>query len=126
MSDRTQQTKANGILSNTVDIDCGVPQGSILGPLLFLVYINDVQKLCENVKISLFADDTVMYTSSPSEQLAVEQMQKGIDTFVHWCDKYKLTVNIDKTKYMGFGNVKCFKNINLNIKGNSLKRVSST
>ena len=102
-------------MSQTASIDCGVPQGSILGPLLFLIYIDDVQKICKNVsfRISLFADDTVVYTSSPSESNALQHMQTGIDNFVNWCDKNKLTVNIEKTKYMGFGNVKCFKKMTL-------------
>ena len=125
LSQRKQQTKANGVISETEMVNCGVPQGSILGPLLFLVYINDVQKVCENVKICLFADDTVIYASNPNENVAVQNMQNGIDSFVAWCDKNRLTINIDKTKYMGFGKTKCFKNIILNVKGVNLKRVSS-
>ena len=123
LSDRTQLTFVNGVSSNRVEINCGVPQGSILGPLLFLVYINDIEKICDHSKILLFADDTVLYTSNRDDVVAMKNMQIDVDNLVAWCRKNKLTVNTDKTKFMGFGNKKSFKNAKLFIGTSPLKKV---
>ena len=63
LSERSQKTFANGNVSKPLRVKCGVPQGSVLGPLFFLVYINDMSTAVNNVKISLYADDTVLYVS---------------------------------------------------------------
>ena len=123
LSSRQQCTLANGIMSEPADIECGVPQGSILGPLLFLVYINDVDNICKNIKIMLFADDTVMYTSHGNDDTAVQLLQEDVNRFAGWCKRNKLTLNIDKTKFLGFGLKKCFKNAQIQINGSRISRV---
>ena len=123
LSDRTQLTMVNSVLSEKVSINCGVPQGSILGPLLFLVYINDIEKTCVHSKILVFADDTVIYTSNRDDAMAMKNMQTDINNLVAWCRKNKLTVNTDKTKFMGFGNKKSFKDAKLYIGSAPLKKV---
>ena len=60
LSDRKQCTYANNKLSNEEIITCGVPQGSVCGPLLFLLYINDISKVLSNCKVSLYADETAL------------------------------------------------------------------
>ena len=60
LSDRTQYVEIGGTKSNSQQIRCGVPQGSILGPLLYLIYVNDIHKSC-NCNILSFADDTTLY-----------------------------------------------------------------
>ena len=60
LSDRKQKTFANGLTSDEGDVLCGVPQGSILGPTLFLVYINDLRNVIRNSKTYLYTDDTVV------------------------------------------------------------------
>ena len=62
LTDRKQCTIANNIVSNQESIVCGVPQGSVLGPLLFLLYINDISSVINNSKISMYPDDTDLYT----------------------------------------------------------------
>ena len=62
---RTQCTVANDITSDPLPITCGVPQGSILGPLLFLCYINDLSSTIKTAKHNLYADDTAVHQSGP-------------------------------------------------------------
>lgn len=62
LTGRTQRTKVNGILSNTISNELGVPQGSIIGALVFILYINEMPNIVRNSFINLFADDTLMYT----------------------------------------------------------------
>ena len=65
LSGRQQYVTYNGFLLSTKCIKCGVPQGSILGPLLFLVYINDLQRVCKSSTPILFADDTNLFNKNP-------------------------------------------------------------
>ena len=98
----SQTTFVNGMSSEVLGVDYGVPQGSILGPLLFLAYIHDVQYNAKNIKILLYADDTVLYASSENPETALVNLQKGVDDFVNWCIKNKLSLNVEKTKTMFF------------------------
>ena len=61
LSNRKQCTVANNIVSSYRNITYGVPQGSVLGPLLFLIYVNNLSNIIKNSKISMYADDTVIY-----------------------------------------------------------------
>jgi hypothetical protein len=64
LNNRSQKVKANNILSDVQTISAGVPQGSILGPLLFIIFINDVFQFCShNIEIYLYADDTALIFS---------------------------------------------------------------
>ena len=54
--------------SESIQVTCGVPQGPVLGPLLFIIYINDLEKSLEGIKFQLYADDTVIYTTSTSRK----------------------------------------------------------
>ena len=72
LSGRKQCTQANGIISSYHDIVCGVPQGSILGPLLFIIYMNDMQNVCEKSKYLLYADDTVIFNTKEITQATSE------------------------------------------------------
>ena len=66
LTSRAQKLKVNDIISEARNTTCGVPQGSLLGPLLFLMYINDLYKACHDAKILLFADDTVLLYPAPT------------------------------------------------------------
>ena len=66
LSGRVQATKVNGQVSDERVMSCGVPQGSILGPLLFIIYINDLKCYLNECKVSLYADDTALFAALSS------------------------------------------------------------
>ena len=83
---------------------CGVPQGSVIGPTLFLIYVNDIVNLNLQSKSLLFADDTVIYYSGKDKEQVKTQILKDLDILTQWCYYNKLSVNVSKTKCMVFGN----------------------
>jgi hypothetical protein len=99
-------------------ISCGVPQGSILGPLLFLVYINDVTKWGIQGTLQLYADDTIIFYHGRSLKELEGVMQSDLSHLANWLRVNKLSLNLKKTSYMLFGSKK---HVCLNISlGNSL------
>ena len=124
---RVQRTFANNALSSTISV-CGVPQGSILGPLFFILYVNDVKQYINDVNIGLYADDTVLYSKNANWLQAQEDLQRMINCFVDWTEKNELTINSQKTKFMVFGSrskVKRAKNATLTIKTSHILQVPS-
>lgn len=99
LGDRTQVVKVNGLLSGEQGVWCGAPQGSTLGPLLFLIYINDVTSFVSCPLIS-FADDTVLFTSDSTLESTVSHLQEGLDKLMLWTRNSKLTINAMKSKLM--------------------------
>ena len=100
----------------------------MLGPLFFLVYVNDAQQALDDCKIKLYADDTVIFQSDINGQAAARKLQYSIDLFVHWCSVNQLTINIKKTKTMVFGSrhrVKKAGHIDIVIDNESLQHVPS-
>ena len=100
LTNRKQRIIANNKFSDLKDIVCGVPQGSILGPLLFLLYVNDLGDCLQYTKYKLYADDTVLYLSTPLRYNYDELLNKDLLNMHNWCQENKLTVNLKKTKYM--------------------------
>ena len=109
---RYQKTICNGKLSSKQKIVCGVPQGSILGPLLFLVYINDLESQLDDVNFQLYADDTVIYCSGKNSCDVKTKLQKCFNKFINWCNINQLSINTKKTKIMTFGTRHMIKNAN--------------
>ena len=80
--------------TNYETIKCGVPQGSILGPLLFLIYINDLNKFSNILNTILFADDTSLFYSNKDINILFQTFNKELDKLTQWFKSNKLSLNI--------------------------------
>ncbi len=103
LTDREQQCLVNGHLSSPRKIKCGVPQGSILGPLLFLMYINDMPDCLKYSIPSLYADDTEIYLSSKNCDDIVIKINLDLENIRKWMLRNKLQIHPTKSKYMFIG-----------------------
>ena len=102
LSNRKQYVHINGTSSGQLPISCGVPQGSILGPLLFLVYVNDLATVSEHALTILFADDTnLIYNGKTYNELKI-LIKNDLSKISDWFKANKLALNESKTKYMIF------------------------
>ena len=101
LKDREQFVSVHGIDSDTQKIVCGVPQGSILGPLLFLLFINDLPNATEFFTL-LFADDTTFQISGHDMNFLFQNANMELKKASTWFETNKLTLNVDKTKFMLF------------------------
>ena len=102
LSYRKQYVSVNGHASDYLDICCGVPQGSVLGPLLFLIYINDLSNVSKQLSFYLFADDTNIYFEASDLFTLQKVMNRELRKIKKWLDANKLSLNIDKTNYVIF------------------------
>ena len=103
LSNRQQICHVNGVYSKKDFIKCGVPQGSILGPVLFLLYINDLPRCLDYSIARLFADDTNMTFTGCNIESIQEQMSRDLDKIFQWLCANKLTLNVLKTDFMVIG-----------------------
>ena len=87
------------------DVLSGVPQGSVLGPILFLVFINDVSSVCiGKTNLKLFADDVKLYTSFKIDESNCCSLQKSIDLLSSWANAWQLAINISKCSVLPIRN----------------------
>ena len=97
LRNRTAKVRFNGTLSRSVPMHQGVPQGSVLSPLLFILYINDLaSKLPEGNIYTMFADDVAILARHRSIQKAAAAAQKAVDVVVEWSKEWRLTLNATK------------------------------
>ena len=129
LSGRKQYIRNGDIESILLDVVCGVPQGSVLGPLLFILYINDIVNITSLGK-SLYADDAAFLASGDTVKKLQKTINKELPKIFSWLSANKLTLNYSKTKYMLFGydkrkNEFKFKKLKFrcNINKNAIKRV---
>ena len=123
LDNRKQLVYIDGSKSNVRSISCGVPQGSILGPKLFIMYVNDMCNISTLVKFILFADDTnILCADSDITKLneTVCQVLMKMDT---WFLINKLSLNVSKTNYMLFGKRSLNIDIVIQIRNTVIERV---
>ena len=122
LANRVQRTKVNNSVSDFAEVELGVPQGSILGALLFIIYINDMPNVVRNCKIVLYADDTLIYAEGKDADECKYKSTCDIEHITVWLKMNKLKLNEQKTKLM---------NLNLNsetcieINGRTIENVGS-
>ena len=115
------------LLSEPNPVFTGVPQGSILGPLLFVIYFNDVHKSLYHSKINTYADDTVIFTSSKVLDAIQHNLSEDINSLASWFRDNELIINLKKgkTEVMLFGTPKRLsgfdgKELNLSVNGSRI------
>ena len=104
MHNRSQCVTIDHCFSNVCDVISGVPQGSVLGPILFLIFINDIESVCcGSSKVKLFADDAKLYTRVDLNIPSVS-LQQSLDRLSTWAETWQLTINIKKCSVTSIGN----------------------
>ena len=130
LTGRTQYCQVDGHLSDPLCETTGIPQGSALGPLLFLIYINDIPQCLEHTNANMFADDTQIETSGYDINVIAEKLNKNLENVSTWMSANKLTLNKTKTEYMIIGSNKRVKHIDtepcLHVKDRKINRVKIT
>ena len=102
LSNRYQYVVFNDCKSECTKIQCGVPQGSVLGPLLFLIFINDLPSVSKLFMPLLFADDTNLFCAGDDLDLLVDKINVEMTDVYAWVTANKLSLNVDKTNFMLF------------------------
>ena len=111
LSDRSQKCEVNGFISKESKITCGVPQGSILGPLLFLLYINDLPSCLNSTKPRMFVDDTNISSSGNCIDDVENAVKSDLQNLRKWLMANKLSLNVAKTEFQIIGTKQNLKNI---------------
>uniref|UniRef100_A0A3B3IL71 Reverse transcriptase domain-containing protein n=1 Tax=Oryzias latipes TaxID=8090 RepID=A0A3B3IL71_ORYLA len=103
LTDRYQTVNYNGLESSPLPLQCGLPEGSILGLLLFLLYVNDLPNASVKLSKILFADDTSVFYSHKDLDTLNYVVNDELDNISTWCKANKLSLNIKKTHFLLFG-----------------------
>lgn len=112
-----------GFTSRYLTIDSGVPQGSHLGPLLFILYVNDIGSSLNSSRHLVYADDTKIFKIIKTNNDCLE-LQRDLDSFVAYCNSNQLLLNPDKCKCITFTHKREPLQFNYNFIGKRLTRVS--
>ena len=126
LNNRTQYVALENVSSSLLTVLCGVPQGSVLGPLLFILYINDICNVSKLLKTILFADDTNLFRSSSDLQKLCHDVSKELGKLNIWFKVNKLSLNVAKTNFIVFSGRKRVDNAELKIDNTHIDRVYVT
>ena len=99
---RAQYVVHRGHESARRKVECCVPQGSVMGPLFFILYINDMVRACEGRDLVLFADDTNIFAEGSNPTELFGRVNRGLDELSRWFRCNRLTLNLRKTEYVYF------------------------
>ena len=126
LENRTQYVQYNTGLSTKKTIKCGVPQGSVLGPLLFVIYVNDLSHSLNHCKCIQFADDTTLYLSDRNLAKLFSNVNEDLYYLTDWFRANKLSLNVGKTNYMLFSRQN-FNDLNMrvSIAGQDIEQVEN-
>lgn len=124
LENRQQYVEYSNITSECLRIQCGIPQGSVLGPKLFILFLNDICDISNIFKFVLFADDTNFYSSGDNLNNLLMSMEQEMVKLKKWFDINKLSLNLKKTKFMIFSKRKKPENIVLSMAGTNIERVA--
>ena len=97
---RKQKVKIKNCLSDLLDILLGVLQGSVLGPLFFFIFINDLAFVIKDLVTKLFADDTTLIDTCNNLNSLISKFKKKLELVTNWCSSNKLDINWSKTNFM--------------------------
>ena len=128
LTNRKQRTKLYNSVSDLRNVSIGVPQGSTIGPITFIIFINDLPTVLEHCNSLMYADDTVVYCAHPNNKVVRKMLQSDLCKVQKWCNDNRLTLNIKKTKLMSFMSDhkrKRCKEFKLYMRGNVLEEVNS-
>ena len=125
LKDRYQRVVISGVESEWIPVFSGVPQGSILGPSLFLMYVNDLPLCLRSSECLMFADDVKIFKRISCTSDCIE-LQRDLTCFAEWCAQWKLDLNVEKCVHMNFS-LKRLRNITYDYSLNStfLKRLQN-
>ena len=134
LTNRKQYVSVLDVKSNELPVEFGVPQGSVLGPLLFILYINDICKITDKGKLVLFADDTNIFVAADSKEMAYDMANEVLLAVSNYMEVNLLHINVKKCCYMYFSPSKRTSSDldddqnsqNLSINSKIIKRVSQT
>ena len=110
LNERMQYVSYNEVCSSSSMVLTGVPQGSVLGPLLYLIYVNDLANISQSLLPISFADDTNVFLSGKNINNIIDKMNNDLKHFYTWTTVNRLTLNIDKTHYRIFSTRKKSRN----------------
>ena len=100
LHNRQQYCSTNGKKSKKIQVTCGIPQGSCLGPLLFILYLNDFERCLKYSNVNIYADDTNIIIASNDKEKLVADAQAELHNITEWMRLNKLSPNFSKTEYM--------------------------
>lgn len=126
LANRKQFVKLGDSCSSSLYIPCGVPQGSVLGPKFFTLYINDICNVSNILKLVLFADDTNIFLADISLEKLLDNVKNEMSKLQSWFISNKLSLNLSKTKYIIFGNKHVSMDIKFLLDGKTIERVKET
>ena len=106
LTNRKQSILISNTLSNPLSINCGVPQGSILGPLLFIIYINDILQCSDKFEFVQFADDTCLFLKNKNKTGLHESANNELSKVSDWLVSNELSLNIAKSNFLYFSHIK--------------------